>query len=220
MKNKKTRYAQSRLRRNILSLSAFLLFAAIVGLDNCVIHHKPAPVNHKTETVDDWNKYNEKSFTVAKVIDGDTIDINAPDGNYTTTRIRLLGIDTPETKNPHTDVMYFGPQASKFTTDMVLGQQVIIIMDKVSKPRDKYRRLLCYVRLINGRILNEELVSQGFAYADTRFPHSFLGKYIQLEETAKKVKKGLWKEVRQNQLPKWYKNKTKNSNLLNHACGG
>ena len=81
-------------------------------------------------------------------------------------------------------------------------------MDKVSKPRDKYHRLLCYIRLADGRILNEELVSQGFAYADTRFPHSYFEKYIQLEETARKEKKGLWKEVRQNQLPKWYK-KTK-----------
>lgn len=205
MKNKKQKYAQSRQRRNTLLLSAFLLLAAIVWLDNCVIHRKPAAVNPQTETVNDWDKYNEKSFIAVKVIDGDTVDINVPDGNYETTRIRLLGIDTPETKNSYTDVMYFGPEASKFTADMALGQKVAVIMDKVSKPRDKYHRLLCYIRLADGRILNESLVSEGFAYADTRFPHSYFEKYIQLEATARKEKKGLWKEVRKNQLPKWYK---------------
>ena len=196
------------MQRNTLLLSAFLLLAAIVWLDNCVIHRKPAAANPQTETVNDWDKYNEKSFIVVKVIDGDTIDINVPDGNYATTRIRLLGIDTPETKNPYTDVMYFGPEASKFTANMVLKQNVTVILDKMSKTRDKYHRLLCYIRLADGKILNEELVSEGFAYADPRFPHSHLEKYIQLEETAKKEKKGLWKEVRENQLPKWYK-KTK-----------
>ena len=197
------------MQQNTLLLSAFLLLAAIVWLDRSFHPHFKTYFQHqKTRGVNDWDKYNEKSFTVVKVIDGDTVDINVPDENDATTRIRLLGIDTPETKNPYTDVMYFGPQASKFTADMVLNQQVAVIMDKTSKPRDKYHRLLCFVRLADGKILNEELISEGFAYADTRFPHSFLEKYTQLEETAKKEKKGLWKDARKNQLPKWYK-KTK-----------
>jgi micrococcal nuclease len=208
MKNRKIKYAQSRLRRNILSLSAFLLFAVIVWLDRSFHPHFKSYLQRqrKTQDVNDWDKYNEKSFIVVKVVDGDTIDINIPDGNYTTTRIRLLGIDTPETKNPYTDVMYFGPQASKFTTDIVLGQQVAVIMDKISKPRDKYHRLLCFVRLADGKILNEELISEGFAYADTRFQHSYLEKYIQLEKAAQKQKKGLWEKVKQDQMPNWRQN--------------
>ena len=128
MKNKKQKYAQSRQRRNTLLLSAFLLLAAVVWLDRSFHPHFKTYFQHqKTQDVNDWDKYNEKSFIVVKVIDGDTIDINIPDGNYTITRIRLLGIDTPETKNPYTDVMYFGPEASKFTADIVLGQQVAVI---------------------------------------------------------------------------------------------
>ena len=76
-------------------------------------------------------------------------------------------------------------------------------MDKLSKPRDKYGRLLCYIKLDDGRILNEELITQGFAYADTRFKHSYYAKYIELEETARKGKKGLWKEIKPEQMPKW-----------------
>jgi micrococcal nuclease len=206
MSNNKIKYAQSRLQKKILLLSTFLLLAAAVWLDKNIIHPKFAPREAKIADVNDWDKYNEKSFTVVKVVDGDTIDINIPDATYPTTRIRLLGVDTPETKNPHTEIMYFGSEASKFTTDTVLGQIVFVVMDEKSKPRDKYHRLLCFVRLTDGKILNEELVSQGFAYADTRFPHSFYEEYIQLEKNAEKQKKGLWEKVKQDQMPKWRQN--------------
>lgn len=198
------------MRRNILSLSAFLLLATIIWLDrNFHLYLKTSVSTQKQET-DDWCKYNERSFTVVEVVDGDTIDINVPDANDATTRIRLLGIDTPETKNPHTNVMYFGPEASRFTSDTILKQNVFVIMDANSKPRDKYKRLLCYIKLTNGKILNEELISEGFAYADPRFSHSHLKKYTQLEKVAQKQKKGLWEKVSQEQMPRWYKKKIRN----------
>jgi micrococcal nuclease len=200
------RFAQSRLRRNILSLSAFLLLAAAVWLDKTFHPHLKTYFQHsKIQDANDWDKYNEKNFTVVKVVDGDTIDINAPDGNWPDTRIRLLGIDTPETEKSPSGAMYYGKEASKFTADTALGQEVTVIMDKVSKPRDKYHRLLGYIRFADGRILNEELVSEGFAYADTRFPHSYYKEYIQLEKTAQKQKKGLWEKVTQEQMPQWHR---------------
>jgi micrococcal nuclease len=201
MKNKKIKFAQSRLRRNILSLSALLFLAAAVWLDKSVIH--PVVGKRQTETANDWDKYNEKIFTVVKVVDGDTIDINIPDANYRTTRIRLLGVDTPETEKSPGGAMYYGKEASEFAAKMALGQNVSVLMDKLSKPRDKYHRLLAHIRLADGKILNEELISQGFAYADTRFPHSFYEKYIQLEKTAEKQKKGQWKDVKPDQMPQW-----------------
>ncbi len=206
MKAKKTRFAQSRQRRNTLLLSAFLLLAAVVWFDRSFHSHYKTYFRHqKAQETDDWDKYNEKSFTVVKVVDGDTIDINVPDRNFTTTRIRLLGIDTPETEKSPGGAMYYGKEASEFAAKTVLGQNVTVIMDKLSKPRDKYHRLLCYIRFADGRILNEELVSEGFAYADTRFPHSYYKEYIQLEKTAQKQKKGLWEKVAQNQMPQWRK---------------
>ncbi|MGA2915068.1 MAG: thermonuclease family protein [Sedimentisphaerales bacterium] len=207
MKNRKIKYAQSRLQRNILLLSVFLFLAAAVWLDR-TFHPflKTSVSTQKTQDTNDWDKYNEKSFIVVKVVDGDTIDINAPDEKWPDTRIRLLAVDTPETDKSPSGAMYFGKEASKFTTDTVLGQPVTVVMDKFSKPRDKYNRLLCFVRLADGRILNEELVSEGFAYADTRFPHSYYKEYIQLEETAKKEKRGLWEKVTPDQMPQWRRN--------------
>ncbi|MFA5291793.1 MAG: thermonuclease family protein [Phycisphaerae bacterium] len=205
MKNKKIKYAQSRLRKNILTLSAFLLLSTVVLLDRTFHPFVKTSVPTQTADANDWDKYDGKSFIVVKVVDGDTIDINIPDANFPHTRIRLLGVDTPETKSPYTPVMYFGPEASQFTKDMVLGKNVTVIMDKLSKPRDKYHRLLGHIRLPDGRILNEELVLNGFAYADTRFPHSYYKKYIELEKQAKETKAGLWKKITIDQMPKWRK---------------
>jgi len=199
------------LRKNILTLSAFLLLSAVVWLDRTFhFTSQPSVTPPAVQDINDWDKYNGKVFTVVKAVDGDTIDINIPDSTYRHTRIRLLGIDTPETKSPYTPVMYYGPEASKYTADMVLGKNVTVIMDKLSKPRDKYHRLLCHIQLPDGRILNEELISNGFAYADPRFPHNFKKKYMQLQEKAKEEKVGLWKEVKPDQMPKWRQKRKSN----------
>jgi micrococcal nuclease len=83
-------------------------------------------------------------------------------------------------------------------------------MDTVANPRDKYGRLLAHIKLEDGSILNEELLSNGLAYADTRFPHSFKKEYIMLEKKAQKEKRGLWKNVRPEQMPKWRQKLTAN----------
>jgi micrococcal nuclease len=198
------KYAQSRLRKKILTLSAFLFLSALVWLDR-TYHFIPPPAVpvSQTQDVNDWEKYNNKTFNVVKAVDGDTIDINVPDGRYEHTRIRLLGVDTPETKKPDTPVMYFGPEASNFTKEKTLGKKITVIMDARSNPRDKYGRLLAHIQLDDGSILNEELISNGFAYADTRFPQSFNKEYAQLEKQAIKSKTGLWKKVTIDQMPKW-----------------
>jgi micrococcal nuclease len=203
LKNKKIKYAQSRLQRNILLLSAFLLLSAVVWLDRIFHPFLKTSVSTSITQDSDWDKYNGKSFIVVKVVDGDTIDINIPDGNYANTRIRLLAVDTPETDKSPSGAMYYGKEASEFTAKTALGQKVTVLLDKLSKTRDKYNRLLAFVRFSDGKVLNEELVSQGYAYADTRFPHSYYEKYIQLEKTAHEQKKGLWEKVTSEQMPKW-----------------
>jgi endonuclease YncB( thermonuclease family) len=156
----------------------------------------------------DIEKFHAKSFTVVNVVDGDTIDIDIPDGKFNRTRIRLWGVDTPETKDPNLPVQYFGPEATNFTTKLALRKQapeglVTIYLDTTKRTRDKYDRLLAYVQLPDGRFLNEVLLSEGFAYADLRFRHSFYNKYQQLEAAARSLKKGLWEKVTRQQLPEW-----------------
>jgi micrococcal nuclease len=98
--------------------------------------------------------------------------------------------------------MYFGPEAAGFTRESTLGKQVTVYLDEGST-RGKYGRLLAYVKLPDGRFLNEALLSEGFAYADLRFRHSFYNKYRQLEAAARGQKKGLWLKVTPEQMPKW-----------------
>ncbi len=193
------------MQRNFLLLSTFLLVSGLVWLDRNVISRDKPAAGEQTANLSDWDKYNEKTFTVLKVVDGDTIDINIPDGNYKTTRIRLWGVDTPETKHPQLKVMHFGPEAAEFTEKLCFEKQVTVYLDKDNNTRCKYGRLLAYVQLPDSSFLNEVLLSEGFAYTDTRFKHSRLEEYIQLEKTAREEKKGLWEKVTQDQMPKWKK---------------
>jgi endonuclease YncB( thermonuclease family) len=203
-KNKNT-FAMSKRRRSTIFTLCLLLIAAFVWLDHSPIRRtwQTRPKSKEQTKTYDFEKYHKKTFTVLNIVDGDTIDIDVPDGKYERTRIRLWGIDTPETKNPEVGVMYFGPEASEFTRELAFEKQVTIFLDEGNNTRDKYSRLLAYVKLPDGRFLNEVLLSEGFAYADTRFQHSFYHKYQQLEAAARSQKKGLWPKVTPEQLPKW-----------------
>ena len=128
--------------------------------------------------------------------------MNTPDGNDDHTKVRLWGVDTPETKDRRTGVMYFGPEASEFSKKVTLGKEVRVFLDS-KQSRDKYDRILAYIQLPDGQFLNELLLSEGYAYADVRFKHSFYQKYQQLQASAKRNKKGLWANVKFDELPKW-----------------
>jgi micrococcal nuclease len=204
-KQKKTAFAMSKRRRSTIFTLCLLLVAAFVWLDHSPIRRtwQAQPKSKEQAKAYDFEKYHHKTFTVLNVVDGDTIDINVPDGKYNHTRIRLWGIDTPETKNPETGIMYFGPEAAEFTRSLSLRKKVAVYLDEDNRTRDKYNRLLAYVKLPDGRFLNEVLISEGFAYADTRFRHSFYHKYQQLEAAARSQKKGLWLSVKPEQMPEW-----------------
>jgi micrococcal nuclease len=192
-----------RTQKLIIALCTVIL-AAFVWYNKSRPHQLPlSPPAAVAIEGDDFEKYHNKTFTVMKVIDGDTLDINLPDGKYKTTRIRLIGVDTPETKKPNTPVMYYGPEASEFTRTHAIGKQVTVLLDTVTKTRDRYGRLLAYTKLPDGTILNEILISEGYGYADSRFKHSFSNKYNQLQNQAKSAKRGLWKNVTPDQMPEW-----------------
>jgi micrococcal nuclease len=81
--------------------------------------------------------------TVLKVVDGDTVDI--VDDVRGRLRIRLLGIDTPETKKPGYTVGYWGPEASEFAKSTLLGQRVAFVTDPSQGMYDRYGRTLAYL---------------------------------------------------------------------------
>ena len=162
----------------------------------------PRAISREQRNLLDIEKYHNKTFTIINIVDGDTLDINCPDNEYQHTRIRLLGIDAPET-NSESGIMYFGPEATVFATESSLDKKVDIYLDEGYETRGKYDRLLAYVQLSDGSFLNEIILNEGYAYADTRFRHSFYNKYKQLESRARSNKKGLWQNVTPNQFPQW-----------------
>ncbi len=204
----------SRRRRTGIIVLCILVVVLFVWLDHSPVKYKwQSQPKSEEQAANDFQKYHAKTFAVVKVVDGDTIDIDIPDVNDSYTRIRLWGVDTPETKNPNVGVMYFGPEAAEFATKLVLEKPVTVYLDEGNNTRGKYGRLLAYVQLPDGRFLNEVLLTEGYAYADLRFRHSLYNRYKQLDASARGLQKGLWEKVTRDQLPEWLQRRK--ANLLN-----
>lgn len=126
------------------------------------------------------------SAVVSEVVDGDTIRLSTGE------RVRYIGIDTPETVDPHKTVQCYGNEASTQNELLVLGKTVIL--EKDVSETDRYGRLLRYVWL-DGEMVNEKLVRDGYAIEkaykpDIKYQEKF--KVAQLE--AQQNKRGLWRE--------------------------
>ena len=93
--------------------------------------------------------------TVERVIDGDTVVLDGGE------RVRLIGVDTPETVHPTKPVERFGREASEFTKSMAEGQRVRLEYESGGDREDRYGRTLAYVYLGDGTLLNREIIEQG-----------------------------------------------------------
>lgn len=144
----------------------------------------------------DWNRYQDQSFLVTRVVDGDTLDLDAPDGESQTTRVRLWGIDTPELARPSqgTSAEPFAEQARDRARELADGRTVRITVEP-SRLRDRYGRLLVFVELPDGSSLNEQLVVEGLAEADDRWQHPKLERFELLEKQARSDRVGMWAEA-------------------------
>lgn len=130
--------------------------------------------------------YGQEVTKVKQVIDGDTISL----GNGE--KVRLIGVDTPETKHPQKPVERFGKEAYLFTKRMVEGKEVRLEYDWQRK--DRYGRLLAYVYLIDGAFLNAEIIKQGYGFAYTKYPFKYLDEFKRYEKEAREQRKGLWED--------------------------
>ena len=159
------------MKKRLLAASALLaaLAFALVGAPALVADESDAPFVGVCE----------------RVVDGDTIVVKGLG------KVRLIGIDTPETVHPNKPVEYFGKEASAFTKRMVEGKRVRLEWD--FQKTDKYRRYLAYVYLVEGDVfVNEEIVRQGYGFAYTKYPFRYMERFRALEREAREAGRGLW----------------------------
>jgi micrococcal nuclease len=134
------------------------------------------------------------SAKVTRVVDGDTIEVELPDGS--TEDVRYIGIDTPETVKPGTPVQCGGPKAHEVNDRLVYGKTVTLRFD--AERQDVYDRLLAYVYLPGGQggrplFVNAELARRGLARTLTIPPNdSFAPLFARLADRAGVRGRGLW----------------------------
>ncbi len=129
---------------------------------------------------------------VARVIDGDTIDI-AMNADMKPERVRLIGINTPETVDPRKPVECFGKEASLKMKELTEGKSVRIEGDSSQDAYDKYHRRLAYVFLLDGTFVNKEMIAEGYAYEYTyRVPYQYQEEFKAAEHSAREAGRGLW----------------------------
>ncbi len=145
---------------------------------------------------DDMATYHGARAQVVRVIDGDTIEIDIPDPreDRPVTRLRLWGVGCPELAKPHQPAEPFADEAAAMTHSLADGQVISLRLES-HRTRGEYGRLLVHVELPDGSSLNEALLTGGYAEADDRWPHSLLGRYAQLQRTARRKALGFWSDT-------------------------
>jgi micrococcal nuclease len=139
----------------------------------------------RTVTVSSFKKTKTR---VTRVIDGDTVDIKWGSG---TERVRLVGVDTPETVHPRLGEEPYGREASNFTKKQLTGKDVFVEFDV--EPRDKYDRLLAYVYFADGTFFNAKLVAEGYAQLLTYPPNvRWVDLFRHVQTDARNHNRGLW----------------------------
>lgn len=123
---------------------------------------------------------------VVRVVDGDTLLLDGDE------RVRLIGVDTPESVDPRRPVQSYGKEASAFTRRLAEGKRVRLAFDQERK--DRYGRTLAYVYLEDGTLLNAEIIRQGYGHAYTRFPFRYAEQFRAYEREAREQRRGLWTE--------------------------
>ncbi len=130
-------------------------------------------------------------YQVVKIVDGDTIDVNI---NGKSERIRLIGIDTPETVKYDNPIECFGPEATAKAKELLLNKKVRLEVDSTQDDRDTYDRLLRYVYRDDDLFFNEWMITNGYAREFTFIkPYKYQTEFKQAEINAQNSELGLWK---------------------------
>ena len=130
-------------------------------------------------------------YKVTSISDGDTLSV---DMNGKSELLRLIGIDTPEKNHPEKPVQCFAVAATMFLESEIdrAGGYVRLQADPTNDNRDQFNRLLRYVYLDDGTLVNKEILAQGYGFAYTGFPLQKMDELIEAERQARESESGLW----------------------------
>jgi micrococcal nuclease len=126
-----------------------------------------------------------KKSQVLSIIDGDTVKVSRGDNIE---KIRIIGIDTPETKDPRYPVQCFGKEATMKAIELLKGRNIML---ETKEERGKYGRLLAYIK-VDGRDFGETMIREGFAFHYRKYKHDRIAIYNTAERYARENNKGLW----------------------------
>lgn len=134
--------------------------------------------------------------TISRVIDGDTVVVAGG------TSVRLIGIDTPETKDPRKPVQCFGQEASAHAESLIPAGTPIRLVYDVERT-DRYDRTLAYVyRASDGLFVNAALVRDGYAQVATYPPNvAHTDTFVELQQQARDAGRGLWSACGESSAP-------------------
>lgn len=165
------------MRKNKIILAGVLL--VLLGL---LFAFEKSSTPTKTSSAD--------NIQVKKVVDGDTLEIYRY-GKIE--KVRLIGIDTPETLDPRKPVQCFGKEASDKTKNWLTGKQIKLEFDPIVGEKDKYGRLLAYVWK-DGELVNLSLLKEGYAHEYTyrNQNYKYQTEFKAAEKSAKSESIGLW----------------------------
>ena len=167
--------------RSILIIAALIIIALLIT---------SLQTGNKSYKV---NRDNLLRVYVERVVDGDTIIINVSEndlGLNRRERVRLIGVDAPETVHPSREEEPYGREASDFTKNNLEGKYVYLDFD--IELRDRYGRVLAYVYTENGEHFNARLVKEGYGIAYLNYEFKYMDEFSRYESEAKRKRLGLW----------------------------
>jgi micrococcal nuclease len=141
-------------------------------------------------------------FTVTEVIDGDTFRLSNGE------KVRLLGMDAPEMNESDkldrdseqsgrdkNTIKKLGTLSAEYVKKLANGKNVYLEKEPGGDDRDKYGRLLRYIYLEDGTLINGKIIRDGYAYVYDRYQLSKTREFKQYEKEARENKRGLWGEI-------------------------
>jgi len=163
--------------------------------------------SHSQKQVDSSSNPNSQSHEkadVVRVVDGDTVVILL---NGQEEKVRLIGVDTPESKNNEkarrdssktgesvSEIVKLGKEAAQYTKS-ILPKGTKVTVETDVQPRDRYGRLLAYLYLENGEMVNSLIIQNGYAQVMTIPPNvKYEDLFRKLMKEARENNRGLWKE--------------------------